>query len=68
VFFVLVVGVGVLRASSVGGCVLGFVFGLGCGFGFVWLLLWLWKRFFNMVVACGLLVVAMKAQKTQKTR
>jgi len=27
---------------------------------FVWLLLWLWDRFFNMVVACAPLVVDLK--------
>jgi hypothetical protein len=41
---------------------LDFVLGLHCGFGFVWLLLWLWMRFFNMVVACVPLVVALKAK------
>jgi len=26
---------------------------LGCFLEFVWLLLWLWKRFFNMFVTCA---------------
>ena len=38
------------------GFVLGLFFVLGCGLGFVWLLLWLWRRFFNMVVAFGRLL------------
>ena len=32
---------------------------------FVWLLLWLWDRFFNMVVACAPLVVDLKKWKKQ---
>jgi hypothetical protein len=38
--------------TTSGGCVLGFVFGLGCFLGFVWLWLWLWGRFFNIAAAC----------------
>ena len=43
-----------------GGCFLGFVFGLVCFLRFVWLLLWLWMRFFSMVMDFVLLVFYLK--------
>jgi hypothetical protein len=42
---------------------LGLFFVLGCGLGFVWLLLWLWERFFNMILLVPSLVAELKVKK-----